>query len=79
MTNVEKTFLPWFDAICDLLLGRRTVTWNLSHNLVDDFKAYVMFTPNDMNLLSTDPVLSFAKAVAITATDACCNIYIQFH
>ena len=38
-----------------------------------------MFTPNNMNLLSysTDLVLLFAKAVAITATDTGCNIYIH--
>ena len=38
-----------------------------------------MFTPNDMNLLSysTDLVLLFTKAVAITATDTDCNIYIH--
>ena len=22
-------FLPWFDVFCDLLLNRRTATWNL--------------------------------------------------
>ena len=27
-------FLPHFDVICDLLLNRRTVTWNLSVKLI---------------------------------------------
>ena len=27
-------FLPYFDVICDLLLNRRTATWNLSVNYI---------------------------------------------
>ena len=30
-------FLPHFDVICDLLLNRRTATWNLLVNITQDF------------------------------------------
>ena len=37
-------FLPHFDIICDLLLNRRTATWNLFVKLCSDCLSYVLCT-----------------------------------
>ena len=37
---VTFLFLPHFDVICDLLLNRRTATWNLFVNLISQKNVY---------------------------------------
>ena len=36
--SVSLMFLPHFEALCDLLLNRRTATWNLFVKLYNDQK-----------------------------------------
>ena len=42
--SIDFLFLTHFDVICDLLLNRRTATWNLFVNLMPGFHEI-----NDMN------------------------------
>ena len=41
---VSPMFLPHFDVLCDLLLNRRTATWNLSVLYNREFKKVLMMT-----------------------------------
>ena len=50
-------FLPYFDVICDLLLNRRTATWNLfaiSINLLEVYRESVNLIGNITHRLSAD-------------------------
>ena len=41
---VSLMFLPHFDVLCDLLLNRRTATWNLFVLYNKEFKKVLMMT-----------------------------------
>ena len=41
---VSLMFLPHFDVLCDLLLNRRTATWNLFVLYNREFKKVLMMT-----------------------------------
>ena len=42
--SVSLMFLPHFDILCDLLLNRRTATWNLFVLYNKQFKKVLMMT-----------------------------------
>ena len=42
--SVSLMFLPHFDVLCDLLLNRRTATWNLFVLYNKQFKKVLMMT-----------------------------------
>ena len=42
--SVSLMFLPHFDVLCDLLLNRRTATWNLFVLYNKEFKKVLMMT-----------------------------------
>ena len=42
--SVSLIFLPHFDVLCDLLLNRRTATWNLFVLYNKQFKKVLMMT-----------------------------------
>ena len=42
--SVSLTFLPHFDVLCDLLLNRRTTTWNLIVLYSKELKKVLMMT-----------------------------------
>ena len=53
-------FLPHFDVICDLLLNRRTATWNLFVKYIS-FSFYQRERPNDAFLVETENKLEVNK------------------
>ena len=56
-------FLPHFDVICDLLLDRRTATWNLFVNKILGFCYQYQVTPfcnNNTAINPLTPKISFA-------------------
>ena len=42
--SVSLIFLPHFDVLCDLLLNRRMVTWNLFVSYNEELKKVLMMT-----------------------------------
>ena len=52
--SVSLIFLPHFDVLCDLLLNRRTATWNLFVLYNKKIKNYFKFRHFDRHENSTD-------------------------
>ena len=66
---VTYLFLPHFDVICDLLLNRRTATWNLfvNHSLcINEKRLLRAINKNTIILLPTCLKVYFGKAYSAT-------------
>ena len=53
-------FLPYFDVFCDLLLNRRTATWNL----------FVLYNNNNLKKTTTDKPFFFHFSFTINRKPA---------
>ena len=63
--SVSLMFLPHFDVLCDLLLNRRTATWNLFVLYNKELKKVLMMT-SSMRLSSNRSSVRTNQNVCIT-------------
>ena len=65
--SVSLIFLPHFDVLCDLLLNRRTATWNLFFLYNKELK----YTEKKVLMMTSSILLSFHRSYVRTNQNAC--------